>query len=36
MTFHDSTFECLSESYEIANHSGSMKEILSLMVIELE
>ena len=27
--FHDSTFECLAESYEIEMHSGTMREVLS-------
>jgi hypothetical protein len=29
--FHDSTFECVAEGFEIAIHKGSMKEILPEM-----
>lgn len=33
--FHDSTFECLAQSYKVETHRLSMKELLALMVERL-
>lgn len=30
-TFHDSTFECIAESFEISVHKGSLESVLSEM-----
>ena len=33
--FHDSTFECLAQSYKVETHRVSMKKLLGMMVERL-